>query len=388
MQEVPLDSPIPANSPEQQRKKETAAAPAAPAAPAAAPAPAPAPAASPHRGTSTTGLEPGPQEAGAPAAARRQSTADPEVEPDATGLGAVQSGLWGLWSSVSNAGVVKAAVSSARTMTDKAVAHVQQRGLVQAAVDGAQAAVEGAKRMDNTYLHGTLTKIVDTTVTAAHRGMDKVAEHLPHEEAQERAISVVLTSSKFEKVNAVRVALQGRYEGDVGLRALTAESGIAPQPVGFAATRRGAFGRIESLREQSAIRPREIIISIENGLVEVFPDHWMDVAVLVLRDDENNITVETVSQAVPAPIEHVRAAMAATPADYALRETGWAVTVGHMIKKAHPNINDADWAPLVCGVSRQSQLHFALVVLLGMYTAALRSAATPPAPAAGAGEAH
>ncbi len=40
-----------------------------------------------------------------------------------------------------DAGVVKAAVSSARSITDKAVSHVQQRGIVQAAVDSAQVRV-------------------------------------------------------------------------------------------------------------------------------------------------------------------------------------------------------------------------------------------------------
>ncbi len=60
------------------------------------------------------------------------------MKEDASGLQAVQSGLWGLWSTVTSSGVVKAAVSTAKTVTDKAVAHVQERVIVQSAIDGAQ----------------------------------------------------------------------------------------------------------------------------------------------------------------------------------------------------------------------------------------------------------
>ena len=54
---------------------------------------------------------------------------------------AVNAGLWGLWSSVTNSAVVKDAVSTAKTLTDSAAKAVQEKGIVQSAKDGAQVGV-------------------------------------------------------------------------------------------------------------------------------------------------------------------------------------------------------------------------------------------------------
>ena len=54
----------------------------------------------------------------------------------------------------------------------------------------------------------------------------------------------------------------------------------------------------------------------------------MDIAAVVLRDDDNNITVRTLSQAVSVPKEFVDEACRVTAEDYELRSTGFSSTVG------------------------------------------------------------
>ena len=61
--------------------------------------------------------------------------------------------------------------------------------------------MESAKRMDNTLLHGAVSRLVDTTLQAAHKGVEKVKERLPLEEHVAQGPGFVLTSTAFEKVS-------------------------------------------------------------------------------------------------------------------------------------------------------------------------------------------
>lgn len=297
---------------------------------------------------------------------------------DSSGISTIQSGLWGLWNTVSNTEVVKAAVSSARNAADIAISHVQEHGVMQSAIDGAHAAVESAKHVDSTLLQGKITRLVDTTLQAAHKGMDKMMEKLqpnPKGNPDETGCDepkIILTSTAFEKVEAVRSALQSVY-GDCSLRAVAGPSGVAPQPCGAAAGFAGAEGRIEAVRRQQAARPGEIFISIENFISEIIPDCWMDIAALVLRDDENDITVRILSQAVNVPKEFVDEARRATPEDYGLRSTGFATTVGEIIHAKFPAISNSDWHQTLAGFSRMNQLRVACIAVLAQHTAALRA---------------
>ena len=73
---------------------------------------------------------------------------------------AAMSGLWGLWNSVSSIDAIKAAVSTARNVTDLAVAHVNEHGLMNSVMDGASAAVNSVKKVDNEFLSGAIGKLV------------------------------------------------------------------------------------------------------------------------------------------------------------------------------------------------------------------------------------
>ena len=81
---------------------------------------------------------------------------------DALGLATVQSGLWGLWNTVSNVGVVKAAMSTAKDVTDRAVHHVNQHGIMQSAIDGAQVYEPGEAEMGCLLFLGCLAHVIST----------------------------------------------------------------------------------------------------------------------------------------------------------------------------------------------------------------------------------
>ena len=100
----------------------------------------------------------------------------------------------------------------------------------------------------------------------------------------------------------------------------------------------------------------------------MFPDSWMDVAVVVLRDDANDISVHTVSQAVPVPLALVEKARSATPSDFPYKSSGFSVTIGELMHMDDPRLSTSDWHASTCGLSRQAQLHVACLVVLGIYT--------------------
>ena len=96
---------------------------------------------------------------------------------------------------------------------------------------------------------------------------------------------------------------------------------------------------------------------------------------VVLRDDNNDIELHTLSQAVFVEKGFIEKARAATPADYEHITTGFKSTIGEIIKEAKPHLNAQDWHSAATGLSRQQLLHVAVRVLLGQYRLALRSKA-------------
>ena len=57
---------------------------------------------------------------------------------------------------------------------------------------------------------------------------------------------------------------------------------------------------------------------------------WYDIGCILLKDPANNIELQTFSQATPVPSEYIELVQEQTPADYSLRWSGLAVTVGQV----------------------------------------------------------
>lgn len=293
---------------------------------------------------------------------------------DLTGFKTIQSGFLGFWNSVTKNDLVKSAVSSASSATKIAFAQVQEKGLIQASMDGANAAVDMTKHVDSTYLQGTLSKVVQKTKSVAKSGVDVMRDTVNFptgDDAARATIEVVLTSVTPSKVNAVRTALEQTYGGAASLRAVKTDSGIAPQPIGFDAGIAGAQGRIENLRQTpEAVKSNEVILSIESFIAEIAQDQWYDIACCILADHHGN-KVQTFSQAVSVPLSVVNAARGQTSSEYEHSKTGYPTTCGEIMLKQQAS---DDWHKYRTGVARQSLLQVAVVVLLGEYRVLCRKA--------------
>lgn len=73
------------------------------------------------------------------------------------------------------------------------------------------------------------------------------------------------------------------FGSEVSIRTFGVKSGVPDQPVGNAETFKGAANRLAGLQECEGSEDSDYWIAFESGIV-VFGDHWMDLAVVAIKD--------------------------------------------------------------------------------------------------------
>lgn len=214
----------------------------------------------------------------------------------------------------------------------------------------------------NTFVQSVVEKTktgVDRMITTLDPGMTPYLR-------QGGDISVVVASEKVVKWGAVRDAFQKVF-GVANVKGIPAQSGVAPQPVGYAAGLRGAHDRIGYLRRSGLVEERQLCVAVESFIAELLPDKWFDIGCVVLEDPARNINLEMFTQAVPVPPEIVSHVQSATPADYNLSWSGLSVTIGQAFQHHMPWIEPTDWHKTFTGQSRQAIIYDSIVTLAGLY---------------------
>lgn len=179
-------------------------------------------------------------------------------------------------------------------------------------------------------------------------------------------INIVVASEKEIKWGAVRDAFQKVF-GLAHVQGMPAQSGVAPQPVGYSSGLRGAQDRINYLRRSGLIDEKQLCVSIESFVAEVLPDKWFDIGCVILEDPIRNINLEVFTQAVPVPMDIISHIQSATPADYSLSWSGLSVTTGQAFLHQMPWIEPSDWHKTLTGQSRRSMIYDAVLTLAGLY---------------------
>lgn len=185
-------------------------------------------------------------------------------------------------------------------------------------------------------------------------------------------IDLVVSCDQEWAVAPVRDAFQEVF----GLAMVSGEAGqsnIAPQPLGYAAALKGAQERIDSLRRSGVIQENQAAVSIEAFITELLPDKWFDIGCLILEDPVHSIHINVFTQATPLALDLVQQAQALTPPDYNLRWSGLLVTVGELLQRSRPNLDQREWHLAVTGVSQREMIHSAAKALAGLYKQQLPS---------------
>ncbi|XP_028913031.2 protein PRRC1 [Ornithorhynchus anatinus] len=216
---------------------------------------------------------------------------------------------------------------------------------------------------------------VETVITTLDPGME------PYIRLGGEPLELCVSCEDEETLGSVGAAFR-RVFGRARVSGHRGPSGVAPQPVGYAAAHKGARERVAGLRRAGRIPEGQAAVGVQDFVAELLPDRWFDLVCLILDDPARGLRLETFTQATPLPLDAVRQAERLTPPDYGLRWSGLRVPVA---PEASPPAADAaagrrDWRRDLTGVSRHQLLFQAARALAGSYYRTLAAAAPPPTP--------
>lgn len=188
-------------------------------------------------------------------------------------------------------------------------------------------------------------------------------------------LCLIVASDKEVKVNPLRRAFQETM-GRATVFGLAAQgSTIAEQPVGFAAGKQAARERIQFVRARHGSKNQEdptvVVVAVENFLLEVGDDDWVDVGCLVLDDEARKIHLTAYTQPTAVDAKFVNILKEATPDDYPKRWSGFARTVGEVVEGCRV-ASRKDWHLALGGVARSDLIRTAALSLAHRYRSALK----------------
>ncbi|KAG5889525.1 hypothetical protein JTB14_036616 [Gonioctena quinquepunctata] len=171
---------------------------------------------------------------------------------------------------------------------------------------------------------------------------------------------VTVISENEEEVTAVREAFHSvlgkSWVNGVKLNVPPKKS----QAVGYEAAKKNAEEKIEySLKYRNTPS-----VAIENFLMEQ-NEEWFDLTLLILKDNERQITVQTLSQATPVPVDEFLRNIASDTPDYKTLSTQEKLALTAQAK--------GNWQQHISGVSRKEVILLAGKTLVSLYKSKLPS---------------
>lgn len=101
--------------------------------------------------------------------------------------------------------------------------------------------------------------------------------------------------------------------------------------MGFAAGIATAEYRIKYARNVLIVPPNIPVVAVQSFLLEVGKDKWYDLAVLLLDDPKNGVSLQMLTQMTPVPSQVVITAQESTTEDYPQKQLGYEVSIGSLM---------------------------------------------------------
>ena len=223
-------------------------------------------------------------------------------------------------------------------------------------------------------LFGLFSRVAEKTKTSVESVIMVLDPQMKDYIQSTGTIKIIVASDNASKVAAIKNAFHSIF-GLATIYGLSVQpKNVAVQPVGFAAAKQGANERIESLWTQykEAQEDGTVIIAIENFLLEVGPDEWVDQGCLVLSDKTRDVRLCGYTQPTNVPLDVIQQLQEATGDSYPLSWSGYSLTVGSKMAEKL-KVRASDWHEASCGVSRLESLTLATKSLANSYKLALES---------------
>ncbi len=168
-----------------------------------------------------------------------------------------------------------------------------------------------------------------------------------------------LASTSNIKIEAVENAFNKIYP-DIEIITRSTKSDINEQPIGFTEIITGAQNRMNHLVEILSFSPKvDFYVSIENGLIQISDNKWLDIAWVILMDSTTNKKYEGSSGGILFDKESVDES----------RKIGWNTTTAGSIMAKTFNCDSVDPHSFITGnrVGRRELISQTLFGLIGEY---------------------
>ena len=144
------------------------------------------------------------------------------------------------------------------------------------------------------------------------------------------SLRVIVASDNEAKVTAIKSAFHETFGLATVYGVNCQPKNVAAQPVGFAAARQASNERIQIIRQDhpEAKEPGAVLIAVDNFLLEVGDDEWVDQGCLILSDVSRQIQLCCYTQPTPVPFPVIQQLQKATDENYPLSWCGFSTTVG------------------------------------------------------------
>eukprot|EP00096_Caligus_rogercresseyi_P004571 TRINITY_DN18915_c0_g1_i1.p1 TRINITY_DN18915_c0_g1~~TRINITY_DN18915_c0_g1_i1.p1 ORF type:complete len:337 (+),score=95.07 TRINITY_DN18915_c0_g1_i1:112-1122(+) len=164
---------------------------------------------------------------------------------------------------------------------------------------------------------------------------------------------VVIASDQDSNVSPISNAFRGVFGSKTAVYGLPSKvEGIAEQPVGFAAGRQGAKERMNSISPDS-----DVIVAVQNFLLEVGEDSWVEMITFSLFNSKMGISLSNYSQPVPVDVRFVDLAKEATLETYPRKWSGLQKSIASVIGEKCGTLYQ-DWYPAVTGGTTREEIMF------------------------------
>jgi len=188
------------------------------------------------------------------------------------------------------------------------------------------------------------------------------------------SLRVIVASDNEAKVTAIKNAFHETFGLATVYGVNCQPKNVAAQPVGFAAARQASNERIQIIRQDhpEAKEPGAVLIAVDNFLLEVGDDEWVDQGCLILSDVSRQIQFCCYTQPTPVPFPVIQQLQKNTDENYPLSWCGFSTTVGSVMADVL-NVHPSKWHEAQAGIPRGDLLKMAAKSLAHSYKLAMKA---------------
>jgi len=221
---------------------------------------------------------------------------------------------------------------------------------------------------------GLLSKVAEKTKSSVESVIMVLDPQMKDYIHSSGSLRVIVASDNEAKVTAIKNAFHEIFGLATVYGVNCQPKNVASQPVGFAAARQASNERIQIIRNDhpEAKEPGSVLVAVDNFVLEVGDDEWVDQGCLILSDISRQIHLCCYTQPTPVPFFVIQQLQKATDENYPLSWSGFSTTVGSAMAEVL-SVHPSKWHEAQTGIPRGDLLKMAAKTLAHSYKLAVKA---------------